>query len=165
MAQFLAGERVAVKAAAFVFAVALCLWGVFADAATVNVCSTEGASCGGADSYIDESGVDVEAVYSCREVDPAVGSDWTACTDGSSVIGLYRFVASLEAGDFVLFGTGWGPVEEAVFFDGGGEEEPAAEVNLLGIPDLTAVQWGGITNAFLGLFAVVACIGIIRKSL
>lgn len=166
MAQAFAGERVAVKVAACVFAAALCLWGVFADASEITVCdmAESGASCPGA-VLIDESAVvSSQYVFTCRGVTVTTGDPWYACGD-SGASGAWIQVSSLVAGDWVWFDAGYRAVETAAFFEGGGEEEPAAEVNLLGIPDLTAVQWGQITNAFLGLFAVVATIGIIRKSL
>lgn len=158
MAQFLAGERVAVKAAAFVFAVALCVWGAFADAADVNVCATEGLSCGGGDTYIDEASVTDEAVYSCRGVSVGAGASWYECTDGESVVGEYRFVANLEAGDFVLFDTGFYPVEDAAFWTDGVEEETTSSW----VPELSVEGALELWGAALLLFAV-ACIGVILR--
>lgn len=151
------------------------LWGAFAEAQSTNVllCTDESVTAGSAQGACAVDGV----VYSSS----AEPTQWFLTCRGSGLtdpsydlstcpLWSWRLGSTLVVGDY-LYCPGPGQMRSVTVLglsfeisEGGGDEDPPPSVNLLGIPNLTAAEWGSITQAVLGLFVTVAVISLIRKT-
>lgn len=111
------------------------LWGAFADAALIAVCSTEAPEPSCPDvQFVDDTTVSVGAVFVCRGFPVDVGDGWAECVDGEAFAGRWTFVDELIAGDMVWFDAGYQPVEFAAFWDGGGDPPSTGGSMAVGCP-------------------------------